>query len=157
MKLLLSAKSLFLVFLAILSIDSAQAQTITINTPMDFGRFVIVDNAAPRIITLMAGGGFSADPQYIFFVNPQMGNVTVNGYPPATPLTVTVGTTTLNPICAGTANFVTSATFTDPGVIVTDGGGSVTFDVGAVLSSDGGGVTHTDCGYNNMFTVMVAP
>lgn len=154
MKLLFSVK---LLFLAVLSISSAQAQTITINQPLDFGRFVIVDNAAPRTITLMAGGGFAADPQYLFFIDPQMGNVTVDGYPPATPLTVTVGTTNLNPVGFGTANFSTSGTFTDPAVIVTDGTGSVTFDVGAILSSDGGGATHTDVTYNGLFTVMVTP
>ena len=160
MKLLYKNKQLSffaILILCIFSSNIAQGQTITINTPLDFGRFVLVDNAAPRNITLLAGGGFVADSEYLFFIDPQMGNITVNGYPPATPLTVTVGTTTLNPVGAGTANFTTSSTFTDPAVITTDGTGSVTFDVGAILSSDGGGVTHTDVNYNGMFTVNVAP
>ncbi len=158
MKSLYSVKALLAAFVALfIYVGTAQAQTITINTPLDFGRFVLADNAAPRNITLLPGGSFSADPQYIFFIDPQMGNVTVDGYPPATPLTVTVGVTSLNPVGAGTANFTTSSTFTDPAVIVTDGSGSVTFDVGSVLSSDGGGVTHTDVNYNGTFTVNVTP
>ena len=137
--------------------SAVNAQTITINQPLDFGRFVIVDNAAPRTITLLPGGGFTSDPQYLFFIDPTLGNVTVDGYPAFTPLTVTIGTTTLNPVGAGTANFTTSSTFTDPAVVVTDATGSVTFDVGATLSSDGGGTTHTDANYNGLFTVNVTP
>ena len=151
--------SLLCVLLAVVQIgvSSVQAQTITINQPLDFGRFVIVDNAAPRTITLLPGGGFTSDPQYLFFIDPTMGNITVDGYPAFTPLTVTVGTTTLNPVGAGTANFTTSSTFTNPAVIVTDATGSVTFDVGATLSSDGGGAVHTDTNYNGSFTVNVTP
>ncbi len=160
MKLLFSVRFLLfpLLLLALLSIVApAQAQTITINQPLDFGRFVLADNTAPRVITLLSGGGFSADAEYIFFIDPEMGNVTVDGYPPATPLTVSVGTTSVDPVGFGSANFATSSTFTDPATIITDGTGSVTFDVGAVLTSDGGGVTHTDVTYNGTFSITVTP
>ena len=99
----------------------AQAQTITENQVLSFGQVVLVDNAASRQIALLPGGGFTADPQYIFFSNPQLGNITVDGYPPATPLTVTVGTTNLNPLGGGSTNFSIGSTFTDPAVVVTDG------------------------------------
>lgn len=134
---------------------NSYAQVITENTPLDFGRFVLVDNAAPRTLQLLPGGGFVADPQYMFLIDPQMGNVTVSGYPPATPLTVTVSTTALNN--GGGANFSTSATFTNPAVIVTDGAGEVTFDVGATLTSDGGGGVHTDGGFTGTYTITVTP
>ena len=159
MKSFFNVKFLLLVLVASCSLcpPPALAQTITINTPLDFGRFVLVDNAAPRNIALLPGGGFTADSEYLFFIDPQMGNLTVDGYAPFTPLTITVGTASLNPVGAGTADFVTSSTFTDPAVVVTDASGEVTFDVGATLSSDGGGTTHTDVTYNGMFTVNVAP
>lgn len=160
MRLPFSAKLLFcfVLFLMLQNFGgTAQAQTITINQPLDFGRFVLVDNAAPRTITLIPGGTFAADPEYIFFIDPQMGNVTLDGYTPSTVYTVTIGTTTMNPVGMGTANFATSATFTDPAVIMTDPTGSVTFDVGAVMASDGGGATHTDVTYNGTFTVTVTP
>ena len=131
------------------------AQTITQNTPLDFGRFAIVDNAAPRTLQLLPGGGHVADPQYMFIIDPQLGNFTVDGYAPATPLTVTVTAVPLNN--GGGANFVMSSTFTNPAVIVTDGAGEVTFDVGATITSDGGGGTHTDGGFTGTYTITVTP
>jgi len=133
----------------------SHAQTITENQTLDFGRFALVDNAAPRTIQLLPGGGFVADPQYMFLIDPQMGNVTVDGYPPATPLTVTVSTIALNN--GGGANFSTSATFTNPAVIVTDGAGEVTFDVGATLTSDGGGAIHNEGGFTGTYTITITP
>lgn len=162
MKLPFSAKKFYILALtACLNItggaNTAFAQTITENSSLRFGKFVLVDNNASRTIQLLPGGSFIADPEYVFFIDPQMGNVTVDGYPPATPLTVTIGTTALNPVGGGGVNFLTSATFTNPAVIVTDGTGSVTFDVGATLSSDGVGTTHNDDNYDGIYSVTVTP
>lgn len=154
-----NAKLFFLTLfsLCLLTAQEATAQTITQNTPLSFGQVVLVDNAAPRQIVLLPGGGFTADPQYVFFTPPQLGNFTVSGYGPGVPLTVTVGITNLNPIGGGTANFSTSSTFTNPATVTTDGAGEVTFDVGATLSSDGGGSTHMDDLYNGTYTITVTP
>lgn len=157
MKSLFNVK-VFVFSIAIFSIiGSAQAQTITINDNLYFGRFAIVDNAAPRSITILPGGGHTADPQYAFLDTPTLGNVTVDGYPASSTLTVTVGTTTVGPVGGGTAVFMTNTTFTDPAVVTTDGTGSATFDVGATLTSDGSGVTHTDVNYHGIFSITVTP
>ncbi len=136
-------------------LSGAFGQTITIDTPLDFGRFVIVENNASRHINLLPGGGFTADAQYIFFTNPQMGTVTVDDYPASSTLNVSVGLTDINN--GGLHNFSTSSTFTNPSTVITDATGSATFDVGATLSSDGGGSTHSDGIYNGTFTVTVTP
>ncbi|MEM9469458.1 MAG: DUF4402 domain-containing protein [Pseudomonadota bacterium] len=148
-------KLILISLLCIGSFGQASAQVITQNTPLDFGRFAIVDNGAPRTLQLLPGGGYTADPQYLFISPPQLGNFTVTGYGAGVPLTVTVSTTTLNN--GGGANFSTSSTFTNPGVIVTDGAGEVTFDIGATLTSDGGGSTHVDGGFSGTYTITVTP
>ncbi len=150
-------KLTFIALLLILVPSFGRAQTITQNQPLTFGKVALTDNSIPRVVTLVAGGTYTADPEYVFFNDPQLGNFTVDGYPPATPLTVSISTTTLTPMMGGGANFAVASTFTDPGVVVTDGTGSVTFDVGAIMSSDGSGSTHVDDLYEGTYTIMVSP
>ncbi|NQZ14283.1 MAG: DUF4402 domain-containing protein [Alphaproteobacteria bacterium] len=133
----------------------AFAQTIVENRPLNFGRFALVDNGAPRTLQLLPSGLFTADPQYMFLIDPRAGNITVSGYPPATPLSVSISTTTLNN--GGGASFNTISTFTDPAVITTDATGEATFDIGATLRSDGGGSTHSNGNFNGSYTITVSP
>jgi hypothetical protein len=149
----------FVVMLALFVCDAkgAFAQTITENAPLTFGKLVLVDNSSVKTVTLLASGSYTADPDYIFFSDPQLGNITVDGYPPFTPLSVSVGLTTLNSLGGGSAVFSTGTTFTNPAVIATDAAGSVTFDVGATLSSDGSGVIFTDNDYEGVYTITVSP
>ena len=152
-------RSLSVISVALLTFSTFQpvlGQTITIDTPLNFGRFVMVDNAVPRHINLLPAGGVTADAQYIFFSNPQMGTITVEDYPASTTLSVSVGVINLNN-GGGTPFFSTSSTFTNPSIVTTDGTGSATFDVGATLSSDGGGSTHVDGIYSGTFNVTVTP
>ena len=135
---------------------AANSQTITIDTPLSFGRFVMVDNTAPRAINLLPNGGFTADAQYIFFTNPQMGTVIVDDFPSSSTLNVSVGLANLNN-GGGLASFSTASTFTNPATVTTDNTGSATFDVGTTLLSDGGGSTHIDGKYNGVFTITVTP
>ena len=133
------------------------AQTITENSPLTFGKLVLVNNASVKDVILLPSGAYTADPDFIFFSDPQLGNITVDGYPPFATLSVSVSDTTLNSLGGGSANFSTSATFTNPAVVVTDATGSVTFDVGATMSSDGGGAIFTDNDYEGVYTVIVGP
>ncbi len=134
----------------------ANAQTITENQPLSFGKIVLVNNTAARQIELFPSGTYTADPEYIFFTDPQLGNITVDGYPPATPLTVTVGVTNLT-AGGSPALFSLSDTFTNPASITTDGSGSVTFDVGATMKSDGSGSSFSDSLYDGSYTITVTP
>lgn len=151
MKKLFSVSALLLLLLSL----NVHAQTITENRPLNFGRFALVDNAAPRTLQLLPSDTYVADPQYMFLIDPQAGNITVSGYPPATPLTVNITTTALNN--GGGASFTTLSTFTDPAVITTDAFGEATFDIGATLRSDGGGSTHSDGNFNGTYTITITP
>lgn len=131
------------------------AQTITENQPLDFGRFVITDNSASHQIRLLNSCGFNADPEFVFFIDPQCGNYTVTGHPPNTNLTITVTTTTL--ANGGSATFTTNSTFTRPNNVRTDALGEATFDVGATLVTDGTGTSFIDGAHNGTYTITVTP
>ncbi|MAZ76799.1 MAG: hypothetical protein CMH31_05805 [Micavibrio sp.] len=157
MKYLFNVKIFFTLVLLSLTFQgsNSHAQTITENQPLDFGRFVLVDNAAPRRIRLLPSCSFNADPEYLFFTDPQCGSYTITGQAPNTTLTVNITTTTMTN--GGGANFVTLSTFTRPNMVRTDALGEVTFEIGATMDSDGGGSTHIDGAYNGTYTITVTP
>lgn len=136
-------------------IPSIQAQTITENISLSFGRVVLVDNVIPREIELLPSGSYSADPAYLFFSNPRLATVTVDGYSPFTPLNITVNDAVLTTSGGGGAFFSTGDTFTNPPTVTTDASGSATFEVGATLSSDGSGASFVDSDYTGTFVISV--
>lgn len=143
-------------FVFIVAPVKSYAQTITENQPLRFGQLSLTDNSAPRKIILNSAGGYTADPQYILFTDPQLGNVTVSGFDPSVTLSVGVSTATLTG--ASAANFTVIDTFTNPTIITTDGAGSATFDVGATLQSDGSGTVHADDTFDGIYSInVVAP
>jgi len=135
----------------------AMAQTINENSPLTFGKIVITDNSVTRRIELLPGGGYTADPQYIFFTDPQMANITVDGFAPSTVLNVSITSPNLNRPSGGPAFFSISDVFTNPAIIETDSSGSATFDVGATLSSNGNGAGFTNNKYEGDYAVTVTP
>lgn len=60
---------------------SVPAQTITEDTPFDFGRWVITDNSAQHTITVNANGSYSNSPELLPLTSPQPGIYTVTGLP----------------------------------------------------------------------------
>lgn len=146
----------WILFCALLTLPyQAVAQNITENARLSFGKVVLVDNNAQREIILNPGGGYTADPQYIFFTDPQLANISVDGYTPNTTLTVTLGTANLTRPGGGSAFFSIGDVFTNPAIIVTDPLGSATFEVGATLTSNGNGAVFTDNNYDGTYTVTV--
>jgi len=143
--------------ICLFNINKASAQTITENISLSFGKIVLVDNSTAKTVELLPSGSYLADPDYIFFSEPRLGNITVDGYPPLTPLIVSIGTTTLDSTGGGLASFTTSDTFTNPAILITDLSGSITFDVGAKLTSDGSGAIFTDNDYEGVYTINVSP
>lgn len=131
------------------------AQTITENIPLSFGRVVLVDNSVSRDIELLPTGSYTADPAYIFFSEPQLASVTVDGYTPLTPLLINVSATNLTASGGGAAFFSTGDTFTNPAIVITDLTGSATFEVGATLSSNGSGAGFIDSDYTGTYTISV--
>ena len=146
---------LFTLTVALLSAsNNVSAQVITQNQPLDFGRFVIVDNAAVRTLEIRTDCMASPDPEFMLITDVQCGNYTVSGYPPFTPLTVTFVDTNLN---NGPVPFTLTSLATVPTSITTDATGEVTFNVRAQLRSDGTGGSYIDGAYSGNFTIIVTP
>lgn len=132
------------------------AQTITENSPLSFGKIVIINNNAAHEITQQSDGGYIADPEFLFFDEPEMGNVSVTGYAPATVLNVALGVSPLRLDGSGVAGFQIDTLYTHPATIVTDSNGDARFDVGATLSSSGVGALMTNGAYEGTYTLTVS-
>ncbi len=132
-----------------------QAQTITENISLSFGRVVLVDNVIPREIELLPSGSYVADPAYLFFSEPRLATVTVDGYTPFATLNVIVNSATLTTSGGGGTFFSTGDSFTNPPTVTTDASGSATFEVGATLSSDGSGASFVDRDYTGTYVISV--
>ncbi len=152
MKLLFNLNFLFCIFFFH---HTALAQTITVNKQIDFGHFALADNNAERRIIFSLGNTYASDPQYIFFDEPEMGEVTLDDFPPNTQIDISIGITTLDHNAVPRFNL--QNTFTDPETITTDNTGSALFRVGGTLLSDGDGSTPADGGYSGIFTVSITP
>lgn len=147
-----------------LCLCSAQghAQTITINDPVRFGKISMRNNSAPRELRLLTDGGYIADPAYVIHASePELGRVTITGYPVNHPMDITIDVaSTVIGISGGggaPATFTLVDPFTVPATVTTDMTGSATFEVGATLRSDGSGNTYIDASYLGSFDVTVVP
>ena len=140
------------------SVTAAHAQTITELQPLTFGQVALTNNSTPRSIEITSTGSINADPAYVFFTDPQRGEVVLDGYLPNTVYTITFSSpTTVYPTGIGLSNFTLGPIMTVPTVIMTDGTGSVTFNTYATLTSDGGGGTHVDDLFEGTYNMTIAP
>lgn len=145
---------------ATLTPDIAAAQTITQNTPLRFGRIVMHDNSSQRDLRLLDSGGYTADSgYYIIDQAPQLGSFTVEDQAANSVLDITmvpVGTLLSVGGGGGTAFFTLVDFFTVPPVVVTNGDGDATFQVGATLRSSSIG-NYANETYNGNFNITIAP
>lgn len=137
------------------------AQTVTETQPMTFGSVVIPNDSGFYTVTHKNNcSGYNADPEFIYFwSDPQCATFLVAGYPPNTPLTVTITPTTLDPQGGGgPPNFTIINPFTFPkNNIMTGPDGSVTFQVGATLRTSAAGGGYPSDTYDGIYTVDVSP
>lgn len=139
-----------------------QAQTLVVDDDLTFGHLVMRDNSAPRDIVLHPAGNYTADPTYIFYSEePALGRVTVTGQTPNAVMDVTIDMVgiVVGPSGGGggTGTFTLHDPFTVPAVVITNGAGNVTFQIGATLRSDGTGTPFLDNDYLGIFSVSVVP
>ena len=145
-----------LLFSLLIFTPHAWAQSINITNQLSFGEFVLVNNATIKAITFNPDESYSAHADYIFFIDPELGEVQLSSYPALTTLNITIGHTALTATGSG-GNFLTSNHFTIPSTITTDINGDAFFKVGASLKNDGGGGMHDDGVHDGIFSVTVTP
>lgn len=136
----------------------AAAQTLTENTTLSFGEVAMYDNSSPRDITLLSGGGYTMDPGYYLYGNPpQLGSYTIQGQTPNWPMDIDL--TLVGSINRGGPGpvFTVVDFFTVPAVVMTDGAGNATFQVGGTLRSSGVMGNYPDDNYTGSYTITVTP
>lgn len=137
--------------------DWAAAQTITQNTQLRFGRIVMHNNGAQRDLRLLDSGGYTADAgYYIIDQAPQLGSYTIEDQTPNALMDIVftpIGN--LQP-GGGGAFFTLVDFFTVPPLVVTNGDGDATFQVGATLRSSGFG-NYSNNTYDGNFSISVTP
>lgn len=141
-----------------ISVTAAQAQTLTVNTPLSFGRMVMHDNSTQRDLRLLPNGSYVAGTgYYIIDTPPQLGSYTIQGQVPGRIMDISfIAVGSLNPGGAG-PYFTLVDFFTVPSVVTTNGAGEATFQVGATLRSSGFMGNYIDSTYNGNFTISVTP
>lgn len=146
----------FLLSAALLS-GPANAQTLTQNTQMRFGRIVMHDNGTPRDLRLLPSGSYSADSGfYIIDQAPQLGSFTIEDQALNSIMNITITAIGTMQPGGGGPYFTLVDFFTVPAVVTTDGNGDATFQVGATLRSSGIG-NYGSTTYDGGFTISVAP
>ncbi len=136
----------------------AQAQTLTEDDTLTFGHVVMRDNSAPKDIELHPDGSYTADPAYIFYAEePQLGRYTIQGQLANHQMDITIDVAATVISTGGTPNFTLVNPFTVPAIVITNGLGNATFEVGATLRSNGDGQVFQDANYLGNFDITVVP
>lgn len=137
----------------------AAAQTLTEDNPMTFGTTVMRDNSIPQDLVMLPGGGYLPNPAYLVIDPPELGDYTITGQLPnhIMDIAINVGSTVLYPVGGGAPYFTVVNPFTVPPVVVTDGSGFATFQIGATLRSSGGPGGYLDDQYRDSYTITVTP
>jgi hypothetical protein len=140
------------------AVTTAQAQTVTVDNPLTFGRVAIVDNSMPRDLRLLPGGAYIADSGYVIFPGeePELGQYTINGQTANTVLDIALDLNSAD-MTGGGSYFDLVDPFTVPAIVQTGPTGSVTFELGATLRSSGDGTPFASTQYSGTYTMTITP
>lgn len=142
--------------LATLSCGFALAAGLEQTRPLDFGTITIVDFSTVGTVVLSPDGNYLASPQIVVSSAPTPGTFEATGFAPNTAGTVSVTDAAVTEGGNGIGEAFTISTFTtQPGVVVTDGAGDFTFDLGATLTTEGDGGAYPSGAYTGTITVSV--
>lgn len=136
------------------SAGSLHAQELTQIQAISFGAFAVLDNSAPRSITVAPNNNVTGDPNIAIATDPTRGEYLLTNQDPnrALDISVSVGTLTLND-SGGHSMTVDTFTTNNPS---TDGAGDATIYIGATLTTSGSGAVYSDGSFedNNMSMII---
>lgn len=154
-----SALTIFLALLLSTSLlavnNTSYAQSITETTGIDFGVFALTNNAAVHTYSFTWEEVITADPEFIIITNPTRGEYAITGFPPLSPLSVSVtpASLTKNGLGAGEAFNITGY---DNNAVVTSLAGAATLFLGADMDTSGSGTMYDDANHSDQMTVTVS-
>lgn len=138
----------------ILSAPAAAQSRYTIQQPLDFGLFGLLNNFAQHDLVVDFNGLYSGDPAYVLTAPyPQNAEISFTGLDPSVPFTVTFDNGTLSLNGGGLPPLLTVRDFTTDGPYTTTAGGTLTIRYGATLRSSGSGVPYQSGPYTGSYDV----
>lgn len=146
----------FLSLCLVMGASQACAQSVSQSRAMDFGRIALTSYAQVGTLVLDPDGSYTASPEIIVLDNPVPARFEGSGFPinTAATLVVTDGNATLGG--GGTGQIFTVKDYvSSPPTLVTNGAGSLIFDLGATLRTEGDGNPYTDGSYTTDITVSL--
>lgn len=119
---------------------------------LDFGTWVVTNNAAPRNVTVATDGSYSNSAQMIMLNPPQEGVYQIDGLPPGGVI-INVTVTMTQAMQFGGQSFTLDnfdVVAPDP-----DGNGETVLTLGARASTSGGGIGYPDGTYNGQLLIDI--
>lgn len=154
-KLHVAALSLITCLTFIGPIKHVRAQELTQISAISFGTFAIMNNTAPRSLTVDPNNNVSGDPFIVVDIDPARGEYLLTNQDPnrALDISVTNGTLTLNDSGSGNSMTISAFTTNNPS---TDINGDATIYLGATLTTSGNSSGYSDGIFedNNMSMVI---
>lgn len=130
----------------------AEAFVLVEDQAMSFGRFIVLDNAATRSVTMDTSGNISSTGDILVYKDAQPGAFSITGANPLASHTITV---TPDPFDLTIVNnrYFSIDTFTISNS-TSDADGNLSFTIGATIHTDGDG-TYNEAVYTGSYTVTV--
>lgn len=145
----------FFIALATLPIP-VRAAGLTQTRPLDFGTVTVISVSTVGTLVLSADGNYVASPEIVVISPPTPARFEATGFSPNTAGTIGVTDGTATEGGNGTGEtFIFNSYTNEPTVVVTDGAGDFTFDLGATMSTEGDGGLYVSGVYSGTITVTV--
>lgn len=145
--------NLIIAAICVLSGSLAGAQTVTVDQPLSFGKFVIADFSLQANVTIQDNGGFSTNANTYLIEDPARGEYTITGADPSVVYSITVP---LSVVLTGPGGgFTLDNIVVGPTTLMTDGVGQGEFRLSGRLVSSGGGVSYGDGVYDDTFNITL--
>jgi hypothetical protein len=128
------------------------AQTVFVDTPLSFGRFVVRDFDDPIEITIENDGNYTINSNTYIIVEPTLGEYTVQDAPVSSVYTITVPPSVT--LGGPGGNFILDEIEVKPDSLATDINGEDNFTLSGRLRSAGGGTHYGDGTYSDNFSII---
>lgn len=128
------------------------AQTVIVDQPLYFGRWVIPDFNSRARVTIRNNGSYTTNTNIYLLDTPTRGEYTLTGAPPNTSYTIT--TPPIVYLSGPGGDFEFDNIRVRPNSLVTNAAGEDQFRITGRLRSAGSGISYGDGNYNDSFTII---
>ncbi len=132
----------------------AAAPAVTVDVPLEFGLLAVKSNISSSTLQVAPSGAISFSGDILAIGGAFRGEYRVTGFPPNTPLEVTVDDASLSAGGGGLPELLTVTDYDSPSV-VTDALGEALVLLGASLKTNASGVMYVDAPYSGLALMRI--